>query len=176
MSHEEIAAWEGFAVALAGAAAVLAGLVFVAVSINIDRILPVRGLPGRAGESVILFLTALIACAFVLVPQSATALGVELLILGGLVLILLLLIVAPALRGPSAQPTAWLVTRIVGIAVATIPVLLAGASLLHVLPGELYWLVAGVLAALIVGTGNAWVLLVEVVRDRRYRPVGTEQY
>jgi hypothetical protein len=29
---------------------VLAGLVFVAVSINIDRILPVPGLPGRAGE------------------------------------------------------------------------------------------------------------------------------
>jgi hypothetical protein len=45
VSHEEVAAWEGFAVALAGAAAVLAGLVFVAVSINIDRILPVRGLP-----------------------------------------------------------------------------------------------------------------------------------
>ena len=59
MSHEDIAAWEGFAVALAGAAAVLAGLVFVAVSINIDRILPVRCLPGRAGESVILFITAL---------------------------------------------------------------------------------------------------------------------
>jgi hypothetical protein len=37
-------------------------------------------------------------------------------------------------------------------------------ELLHVLPGEFYWLVAGVLAALVVGTGNAWVLLVEVVR------------
>lgn len=44
MSHEDLVAWEGFAVALAGAAAVLAGLVFVAVSINTDRILPVRGL------------------------------------------------------------------------------------------------------------------------------------
>ena len=173
MTHEDIAAWEGFAVALAGAAAVLAGLVFVAVSINIDRILPVRGLPGRAGESVILFITALIACAFLLVPQPATALGIELLILGGLVLVLLLLIVMPALRGPTAQPTAWIVTRIVGIAAATIPMVLAGASLLHVLPGELYWLVAGVLVALVVATGNAWVLLVEVVRDRRYRPVET---
>jgi hypothetical protein len=171
VSHEEVAAWEGFAVALAGAAAVLAGLVFVAVSINIDRILPVRGLPGRAGESVILFLTALIACAFVLVPhQPATALGVELLILGLLVFVLLLLIVTPALRGPSRQPASWHATRIVGIAAVTIPIALAGASLLHWLPGELYWLAAGVLAALVVGTANAWVLLVEVVRDRRYRP------
>jgi len=174
MSHEDIAAWEGFAVALVGAAAVLAGLVFVAVSINIDRILPVRGLPGRAGESVILLITALIACAFVLVPhQPATALGTELLILGGLVLVLLLLIVTPALRGPSLQPRSWPATRIIGIAAATIPTLLAGASLLHWLPGELYWLVAGVLAALVVGTGNAWVLLVEVVRDRRYQSDGS---
>jgi hypothetical protein len=30
--------------------------------------------------------------------------------------------------------------------------------------------VAGVLVALVVGTANAWVLLVEVVRDQRYRP------
>ncbi len=32
MSHEDIAAWEGFGVALVGAAAVLSGLLFVAVS------------------------------------------------------------------------------------------------------------------------------------------------
>jgi hypothetical protein len=32
MSHEDIVAWEGFAAALAGAAAVLAGLVFVAIT------------------------------------------------------------------------------------------------------------------------------------------------
>ena len=82
MSHEEIAAWEGFAVGLAGAAAVLAGPVFVAVSVNIGRLLPVRGLPGRAGESLILFLTALIACAFVLVPHRSVALAVELMVLG----------------------------------------------------------------------------------------------
>jgi hypothetical protein len=171
VGHEDVAAWEGFAVALAGAAAVLAGLVFVAVSINIDRILPVRGLPGRAGESVILFLTALTACAFVLVPhQPASALGVELLILGGFVLVLLLLIVMPALRGPTRQPRTWHATRIVGIAAATVPIVLAGASLLHWIRGGLYWLVVGVLAALVVGTANAWVLLVEVVRDRRYRP------
>ena len=171
MSHEDVAAWEGFAVALAGAAAVLAGLVFVAVSINIDRILPVRGLPGRAGESVLLFLTALIACAFVLVPhQPGTALGVELLVLGSAALVVLILLVIPAVRGPSRQPVVWHATRIIGIIAATLPIALAGMSLVHWLPGGLYWLVAGVLSALAVATGNAWVLLVEVVRDQRYRP------
>jgi hypothetical protein len=171
MSHEDIAAWEGFAVALAGAAAVLAGLVFVAVSINIDRILSVRGLPGRAGESVLLFLTALMACAFVLIPlQPSTALGVELLVLGSFALIVLILLVIPALRGPTRQPRTWHIARVVGIAAATVPMVLAGMSLLHWLPGGLYWLVAGVLTALALGTGNAWVFLVEVVRDQRYRP------
>ena len=171
MSHEDLADWEGFAVALAGAAAVLAGLVFVAVSINIDRILPVRGLPGRAGESVLLFLTALTACAFVLIPhQPITALGVELLVLGLLALIVLVLLVIPALRGPTRQPRTWQVARIVGIAAATGPMVLAGMSLVHWLPGGLYWLVASVLTALAVGTANAWVLLVEVVRDQRYQP------
>lgn len=172
MSHEDIAAWEGFAVALAGASAVLAGLVFVAVSINVERIVAVPGLPGRAGESVIVFLTALIACAFVLVPdQSATALGIELLLLGLLVLALLFLILVPTLRVPSRQPTSWHAARVVGILTAMLPIVLAGGSLLHWLPGGLYWLLGGVLAAVVVGTANAWVFLVEVVRDQRYRPI-----
>ena len=52
MTHEEIAAWEGFAVALAGAAAVLSGLLFVAVSLNMAQILRIRTLPGRARHPV----------------------------------------------------------------------------------------------------------------------------
>jgi hypothetical protein len=50
VTHEEIAAWEGFAVALAGAAAVLSGLLFVAVSLNMERICAsghCRAAPGR---------------------------------------------------------------------------------------------------------------------------------
>jgi hypothetical protein len=43
----DVAAWDGFAAALAGASAALAGLVFVAVSINIRRILSVPGCPAE---------------------------------------------------------------------------------------------------------------------------------
>jgi hypothetical protein len=39
-------------------------------------------------------------------------------------------------------------------------------------PGGLVWFASGVLLALTAGTANAWVLLVEVVRDERYRPAG----
>jgi hypothetical protein len=40
----------------------------------------------------------------------------------------------------------------------------AGGTLLAQAGGGLYWLVPSVLAALIFGLGNTWVLLVEILR------------
>ena len=172
MTRADIAAWESFAVALAGVCAVLAGLVFVAVSINIGRILRVRGLAGRAGESVILFLSAVCQCAFVLIPhQPVAALGAELLGVGLVTLAILTAIVIPAWRIPTRQPRSWTITRVVSQQAAAVPAILAGCSLLGWIPGGLYWLAAGVLCAVIAATANAWVLLVEVVRDERYAPI-----
>jgi hypothetical protein len=167
-----IAAWESFAVALAGVCAVLAGLVFLAVSINIGRILRVRGLAGRAGESVILFISALCQCAFVLIPhQPVTALGAELLGAGLVTLGILAAILLPALRIPTRQPRSWTITRVVIQQAVAVPAILAGCSLLGWIAGGLYWLAAGVLCAVIAATANAWILLVEVVRDERYAPI-----
>jgi modulator of FtsH protease len=172
MSTEEIALWDGFAVMLGGGAAALAGLVFVAVSINVERIVRVRGLPGRAGESLILLVAAVCQCAFVLIPrQTAVALGIELLAAGFLTLGILLAIAIPGIRAPNRQPTTWHATRLVLVLAATLPVVLAGSSLLGWAPGGLYWLAAGLLCAVVGATANAWVLLVEVVRDERYRPI-----
>lgn len=172
MTHEEIAAWEGFAVALAGAAAVLSGLLFVAISLNIDRILRIRTLPGRAGESVILFLAALVQCAYLLIPsQSDTALAIELIVTGAVTAAILLAIVVPATRLPTRIPRTWHITRYVVVLGSTVPVILAGIAVLGGLPGDLNWLAFGVLFALCAATSNAWVLLIEVVRDERYSPI-----
>jgi hypothetical protein len=56
----------------------------------------------------------------------------------------------------------------------TTPFVLAGLGVLDWIPGGLFWLAFGVLFALCAATANAWVLLVEVVRDERYRPVEAE--
>jgi modulator of FtsH protease len=151
--------------------------VFVAVSINITRILSVRKLPGRAGETVILFIGALCECALVLIPhQPVTALGVELLVAGTLAAAILGAIVVPALGVPmptrQLQPLSWRLARVTTGLTATVPVILAGCSLIGWIPGGLYWLAAGVLFAVVAAAANAWVLLVEVVRDERYRPLG----
>ena len=175
MSTEDLAHWEGFAVAEVGAAAVLTGLVFVAVSVNIDRVLGVRGLPARAGETVVLYLLVLTACSLLLVPgMSAAVLGGWLLATGVVGWAVLTAIVVSGVRAPSRQPTSWRATRLLTVQLAALPVVAGGGLLVAGLGGALYWLAAGSLFALLAGTGNAWVLLVEIVRDERYLPVETE--
>ena len=61
--------------------------------------------------------------------------------------------------------------RVVYVQIATIPVAVAGLLVLINASGALYWLAGAVLWAVIAGCGNAWVLIIEVVRDARYRPL-----
>jgi hypothetical protein len=174
MSAYHAEEWVEFGVALAGAAAVLAGLVFVSVSINLEKVLEIHGLPGRAGESIVMFAGVLILSTCLLMPgQSRVALGVELLVGGALLLTLLVLIALPGLNRPTRQPLSWRITRIVLALAASVPVIVAGLSLLVERGGGLYWLAAAFMLSFAAGIGNAWVLLVEIVRDERYRPVGS---
>jgi hypothetical protein len=164
--------WVEFAVALAGAAAVLAGLIFVSVSINLEKVLEVHGLPGRAGESIVMFAGVLILSTVLLMPgQSRVAVGVELLIGGVLLVALLVLIALPGLNQPTRQPVSWRVVRITAALAVSVPVIVAGISVLAEKGGGLYWLAAAFVLAFTAGIANAWVLLVEVVRDERYLPV-----
>ena len=69
-----IADWNSFFTAQAGAFAALTGLVFVALSINLKEILSSPGLPGRAGEAVIVLVTPVLVGLSGLLPhQSARA-------------------------------------------------------------------------------------------------------
>ena len=80
-----IGGWETFFAAQAGASAALAGLVFVALSINLRDILEHPGLlTGRAAEAIILMVQPVFVGLVVLIPnQGMRTLGFELLILGG---------------------------------------------------------------------------------------------
>jgi hypothetical protein len=75
-----IAGWTNLSV-LAGVAATLAGLVFVAVSINLSRVLSTTGLTGRAGESLMQLFGVVIISTTALIPQQGpVALGTEILV------------------------------------------------------------------------------------------------
>src|ERR671926_77603 len=100
MSGYLAAPWSDFSVAVVGAAAALTGLLFVAVSINIEQILAVGTLAGRALSTMILFVVPLVVGIVMLVPgQSLTALGLELIGTGVLAGVGLLGVNRPANRG-----------------------------------------------------------------------------
>lgn len=157
--------WESLFIAEAGASAALAGLLFVALSINLKRILQGAGLPGRAGEAIVLLLAVLVVSTLVLVPgQSPRVLGAELLGSGLVTWLILVVIHVGAVRGRVAPSPSLLVRRIVLAQVAVLPLLVAGVSLLVGAGGGLYWLVPGALLCLLVAVLDAWVLLIEILR------------
>jgi hypothetical protein len=70
--------WGGFGGAMAGATAALTGLLFVAVSLNLGRILEFPGLPTRAAQTLMLFAAPLFTGLLLIVPgQPAAALAVS---------------------------------------------------------------------------------------------------
>jgi hypothetical protein len=156
--------WTDLFVAAAGAGAALAGLVFVAVSINIDRILAGEGLPERALSTVLTLLMAVCVSIVGLIPgQDNIALGAELLGLAALFAIVIIRLSVRSLpSGPA--PKHWVVGRLFVVAIAVIPLLVGGISVLAEGGGGLYWIAAGILGALVGAVANAWVLLVEILR------------
>jgi modulator of FtsH protease len=156
--------WSDLFVATAGASAALAGLVFVAVSINIERILKFKGLPERALETVLLLLGVLLVSVVGLIPgQDNVALGAELL---GVSLVLGAVIarLPTSHEARVSEPRAWLWGRWSVRAAGTMPFVVGGISVLAGSGGGLYWIVAGIVFALVGAVTNAWVLLVEILR------------
>jgi hypothetical protein len=163
---DEIATgWANFFVAEVGAAAALSGLIIVAISINLQRILSFPQLPGRAAEMLILLVGALTACSFALMPgQPLKVLGGEILGAGLLMTGAPLVIQARQLPVMKTQPLTWWIWRsLIGVC-AGLPVLIGGGVLIGGASGGLYWLAAGVLVTFAATVWNAWVLLVEILR------------
>ena len=153
--------WHDLFVASAGASAALAGLVFVAVSINVERILAYAGLPERALAAVLLLLSVVLVSIVALIPaQSRVALGLELLAVAVAFALLLGWLVRP--HGEDTR--AFVVRRETSMLLGLVPVAIGAASLLAEAGGGLYWVAPGLLIAIAVGVVNGWVLLVEILR------------
>jgi hypothetical protein len=158
-------AWGGFGEAVATAAAALAGLLFIAISINLQKILDIPGLPSRAAATLILFGTALVAAVLVVVPgQARIALGLELiatgLVLGGAQVYLDL----TTERTDEETVARRMIGRIFPAYISCGCLVIAGATLIGQAGGGLYWLVPSIISAVAFGLANVWVLLVEILR------------
>jgi hypothetical protein len=154
-------AWSNFFVAEAGAAAALTGLIIVAVSINLATLLKTKALSGRAAETVALLTGVLVLASFGAVPgQPLWVLGLEF-IADGLVLAVGNTIIRRHMGRHPMEPRRLREFIVYG---ASLPLIVAGVSLIAGTGGGLYWLVPGIVIALVGGVLNTWVLLVEIMR------------
>lgn len=155
--------WADFFVAEAGAAAALAGLLFVAISINLTRILEFRNLPFRALEALIAFVSVLAIATVGLTPnQTPRTYGIA--------------FVAIALITLGIQTLSWVKSQKLAKAydpslihalrnlVPPLPFLAAGLAVAGDAPGGELWITVGTLLSFASGLIGAWVLLVEIQR------------
>jgi hypothetical protein len=157
--------WQTLLSVQAESAATLTGLVFVAVSINLAKVLTSPGLPGRAAESLAQFLQVFFVSTTALIPgQRAGALAAEIIAVALLCWALQCASQINYARSKSGHPRWWLVTRIVQTHLGSIPLFVAAIYLLSGSSAGLYWLVPGFLLSFLAGVINAWILLIEINR------------
>lgn len=158
--------WADFYVATVGAAAALAGLLVVAISINIERILKFPSLPGRAGHTLLTIAVALVIACLGLLPGQPSAYFAYEALAGAAIVILTGFREAYRTletRKPT-DPIGWVLIPLLTMAYTCGPTVVGGALLAGGDRSGLYWIAAGVILAFMATLQNGWVLLVEILR------------
>jgi hypothetical protein len=153
------AGWAAVFAAIAGASAGLTGLLFVALSINLSRVLKQPGWIGRAVEVLVLLTSAMILSILLLMPaEDAQSVAVEILTVAALLIAVVAYI---HVKSPLRRLFA---LRVIGGQLGSIFLVAGGASLLAQNGGGLYWVVPALLIAMVSAIIGAWVVLVEAAR------------
>jgi hypothetical protein len=157
-------AWTGFFETAAGASATLVGLLVVAISINLNRILGFAQLPSRAGSALVPLAGVMVVCMLALVPQPVRAFGIEVLCAGVAIWALAGYLMVQSLRLTENLKPEWVMSHVPLNQAQTLPLIVAGVLLALGFPSGLYWIVAGMIASMLAALMNAWVLMVEILR------------
>jgi modulator of FtsH protease len=158
--------WSEFFVAAAGAAAALAGLIIVAMSVSIDDVVKIPGMTSRAATAIAMLVLVTAAALAGLIPsQSDQAFGIEVLVLSlvGMVFALQSLWVLVR-HSPTSRR---LIESVIKAGVSLLPfVALAVGAVLVIagVPGGVHLIAFGSIAAFMAAVIAAWVMLVEIRR------------
>ncbi|GED99460.1 hypothetical protein [Gordonia crocea] len=171
--HPALEQWSDFNVAIAGASAALAGLIIVAVSVNLERILVSPAIPARTGAAIGALTLAVAAGCLSLIPdQSLSALGVEILVGALLVGWFALLASLRIYRVASAEhdpllpkpPRMWPPGKIAMALASPLLFVIGGIILVTGNVDGLNWVAAGSITAIVASVGLSWIVLIEVRR------------
>jgi hypothetical protein len=154
--------WGDFAVVMGAATATLLGLLFVAVSIRVETIATSAELLNRSAQTMALLLTGLLAAALLAVPERRKwALGAEYLVLA-LVVTAVALILDRRAGGKSRSAVGRRLDA-TNPTIVTCSLLVISAIILILGHKEgIYFLVPALIAVLVGGVVNAWLILVRL--------------
>lgn len=155
--------WHDFFVGTIGASAALTGLLFVTISINLEQILKLPQLPGRAAGTLGILVCALAVSGFALAPgQSGVALGIEISAAGAVIAVQAVWVTHRPQE--TDEPNPWIFHHLISLLLPSVAFIVGGLSLIAGRGGGLYWILAAILLAFVAASINAWVLLVEILR------------
>ena len=158
-----VVAWKDFFVAMAGATAALSGLLIVAMSVNIRRVLASPSLPPRAAAAISAVAAALVVSCLVLVTgQPRWVFGIEVLVVAAVLWLIWSRVPAEVRADP--QPNRPAAARYGVPAIAPALFTIGGALLIAGAPAGFALLAAASLVAIVAGLLFAWVALVEILR------------
>lgn len=157
-------AWSGFFVAQVGASAALAGLIFVAVSLNLTKILASPHLPTRAFQALMVLMEILIVSSLALIPQPLYWFGREAIVVSLPIWIAVIVFDVRTLANADREYRQRSLQRM-AISQTAAPLFVIGASLtLGFGPAGLYCLAPAIIFSYLIALIDAWVLLVEINR------------
>ncbi len=150
--------WSEFNVAVAGAAAALAGLLIVALSVNVETIAKTPSLSARASSAIGILVLAVVATMVGLIPgQPLWAIGLEI----GIGVVVAWVMQVHTIR--AVEPSSRLTKGAIGV-IPLIAFSIGCVMLLVGMPGGFYAVAAGAILAIINAVVFSWVALVEVLR------------
>jgi hypothetical protein len=156
--------WSGFFVAQVGASAALAGLIFVAVSLNLTKIIALAHLPMRAFQALMVVMEILIISSLALVPEPLLWFGGEAILITIPIWTVVIGFDLRALKIAGKEYRRRSLERMVLSQTAALLFVIGAGTIAAFGLAGIYWLVPAIICSYLIALLDAWVLLIEINR------------